>query len=229
MIINDKIKQYAKNAEMTIYACSCTVGKESERDNCENCISDEINNCKKHLDSISKEKIIEGFVNSNKKVLNFDRITYNYFNKDGGKGKKEPLMASNDVIVFEENGDITFIEFKNVSSRRNLKLDELRDKIFSSIYMLSIMLNDNNILMNTQSCMNYILVYNKVKMEAKHKSKQNETSIEDQMITDGWTSKDQMNDGIGYFRLSFFKENIFKETNVYNQDEFLNEYVNKKL
>lgn len=156
---------------------------------------------------------------STAKVINFDGVKNDYV-------KELSLFEtpkSNDALHVNDNGELTFIEFKNgdmSKERFNIRL-----KIFDSLLILTDIINEG--VNFTRSNMNYILVYNEEKnLNDESQIMSVQESVSRTKIEKHFTEVKAGKKFIG-FNLERFEKLYFKGVYTYTQKEFEKNFVNK--
>jgi len=154
-------------------------------------------------------------------VINFDKVKDEYI-KDM---RLYEVPKSNDVLYIGQDGEITFIEFKNGQMIRD-KIFNVRLKIFDSLLIFTDIIGQG--VNFTRTNMKYILVYN----EEKNLPEINKTTIRNSSSRDEIAKKLIEQKGKGKFikfNLERFKNLYFNDIYTYTKEEFEKNFVDKHV
>ncbi len=154
-------------------------------------------------------------------VINFDKVKDEYI-KDM---KLYEVPKSNDVLYIGQDGEITFIEFKNGQMIRD-KIFNVRLKIFDSLLIFTDIIGQG--INYTRTNMKYILVYN----EEKNLPEITKTTIRNSNSRDEIAKKLIEQKGKGKFikfNLERFKNLYFNDIYTYTKEEFEKNFVDKHV
>lgn len=165
------------------------------------------------VDSYMTESVLE--------VINFDKVKDEYI-----KGMRlHEVPKSNDVLYIGQDGELTFIEFKNGQMIKD-KIFNVRLKIFDSLLIFTDIIGQG--VNFTRTNMKYILVYN----EEKNSPEITKTTVRSSSSRDEIAKKLIEQKGKGKFirfNLERFKNLYFNDISTYTKHEFEKNFVDKHV
>lgn len=146
-------------------------------------------------------------------VINFDDLK-----KDYVENLKLSQIKSNDAL-FVNNGDYTFIEFKNGKIDNTEKVFKIYSKIYDSIIIYLDLDVFQGTIENMRNKMTYILVYNKAYRHTE-KFEGSEHDFLRKMLISSKAERIR-------FGLRKFKGYCFKNVHTYSKEEFEEKFVKR--
>lgn len=160
----------------------------------------------------------EYMTESDTMVVNFDNVVKNFC-----KEKKISSVDSNDAMYLSDDGNITFIEFKNGFLDKKTR-HKLLKKIYDSLLIFNDITGKN--ISYTRENISYILVYNEKKNNEQTNQKSKYCISESRDMIDktllGYGDEKYIKSG-----LEFLKGYCFKEVDTYTKSEFEELFVKK--
>ena len=146
-------------------------------------------------------------------VINFDNLK-----KDYVENLKLSQIKSNDAL-FVNNGDYTFIEFKNGKIDNTEKVFKIYSKIYDSIIICLDLDICQGTIENMRNKMTYILVYNKACRHTE-KFEGSENNFLENMLISSKTERIR-------FGLRKFKGYCFKNVYTYSKEDFETKFLKR--
>lgn len=169
-------------------------------------------------DDSNKEVMTECLV----QAVNFDKVMKNFCNKN-----LTTRLKSIDALLNCNDKEITFIEFKNGHINNNKDPYKIKEKIYNSVLVLSIITDKT--VSEIKNCTNFILVYNNKKNQEETEKGGKKDRYNDSPSRDSIENKISSfaNRNFIRFGLDMFESYCFKTVNTYTEDEFEEIFVKK--